>query len=251
MGLNPLAARGCASLAALLVLLCCSTAKAQSSASFPPEPGAAPAEAPPAQALPPPAAEPFPAPAPALGPPTPAPLTPSAPATTLPYPAPATNPGDPRPPVLSYREGLPVPPGYRVEERSASGLLIAGTTLFGAGYAVALLIAGAEDFSNGTGWLAVPVIGPWAAISSRDFTCDTTAIPGVDPTKRCVNDAFSEVRTIVFITVDGLVQATSVGLLLAGATSSQKELVRDDIKVALRPPLAGQRDWRLGLSGAF
>ncbi len=252
MGLKDRAGYVCA-VACLIVPLWAVSARAQSSASFPPEPGGAPVQAPPPIApevpeQPPPPSVPSTAPAPgAAQPALPAPAQAPNDFQYPPAPAPAAD-TDPRPPLLPYRDGLPVPPGYHVEERSASGLLIAGTTLFAVSYAAALLIASGDDFGNGSGWLAAPVIGPWAAISARDFSCGTSS---VESTKKCVNDAFAEVRTIVFITVDGLVQATSVGLLLAGATSGHQELVRDGLKVSLVPPVAGQRDWRLGVGSAF
>ena len=143
---------------------------------------------------------------------------------------------------------MPVPPGYRVVERPASGLLIGGISLFAASYAVGLLVAAGEDFENGTAWLAVPLIGPWAAIGARDFSCGPVT---AQTTNKCVSNAFDEVETIVFIAVDGLVQAAAAGLLIAGAASSQKELVRKDIKVGFVPPTPGRNDWRLGMGGAF
>jgi hypothetical protein len=133
-----------------------------------------------------------------------------------------------RPPLLPYREGLPVPPGYRVETSGNSGLLIGGGLLFGIGYITGLVVASSEDFGNGTSWLAVPVIGPWAAIGARSFECSAAT---VETTRRCVNRAFDEVELITLIAVDGLVQATSVGLIIAGLASRKSELVRSDIKL--------------------
>lgn len=126
--------------------------------------------------------------------------------------------------------------------------MIGGALLFGASYGGALLLASGEDFENGTGWLALPVFGPWAAVGARDFSCGPVTAA---TTNKCVSDAFDEVGTIVFIAIDGLVQATSVGLLIAGAASGKEELVRDDLKVGFVPPLPGRRDARFGVSGAF
>jgi hypothetical protein len=91
-------------------------------------------------------------------------------------------------------------------------------------------------------------LGPWVAVGSRDFSCGPVTAA---TTNQCVKDAFEEVETIVIIAVDGLVQATGVGLLIAGLASKKKELVRNDIKLGLLPPAPGRRDFGLGLSGAF
>ncbi|HVJ19615.1 MAG TPA: hypothetical protein VM686_29545 [Polyangiaceae bacterium] len=221
---------------------------AQSSASFPPEPGSTPA--------PPPAAPP-PAPPTAPAPPAPTaseqswldqrgPLVVSAPQPPVSAPAPAAS--DFRPPLLPYRDGLPVPAGYDVVDRPASGLLITGASLLAASYGLGLMLAAGEDFENGSGWMALPVVGPWAAIGSRSFSCGPVS---AQTTNQCVGDAFDEVEKIVFIAVDGLVQATSVGLLIAGVASGEQELVRKDVKVGFVPPLPGRSAWRVGMSGEF
>jgi len=150
---------------------------------------------------------------------------------------------------------MPVPPGYRVEDRPDSGLLIGGGVLLGISYLGAILIASGDDFENGTGWLAVPVVGPWAAIGARTFSCSAVT---VETTRRCVDRAFDEVQTITFITVDGLVQATALGLLIAGVASRRTELVRNDVKLGgleLRDvrfgAAPGQGRLNLGLSAQF
>jgi hypothetical protein len=150
--------------------------------------------------------------------------------TRLLPPAPA-EPAAPfvyRPPLLPYRDDLPIPPGYHVETHANSGLVIGGSVLWGIGYVTGLLVASGDDFGNGTSWLAVPLIGPWAAIGARSFACSAAT---VETTKKCVDRAFDEVETITFMTVDGLVQATAVGLVIAGLASRKSELVRNDLKL--------------------
>ena len=39
-------------------------------------------------------------------------------------------------------------------------------------YAAGLGIAASEGFANGSGWLGVPVLGPWAALAKRPDPCD-------------------------------------------------------------------------------
>jgi hypothetical protein len=231
--------------AALLALACgCwgGVARAQSSASFP-EPAPAPvAPAPSPYAPPPPVAPVAPAqPAPTPTAPAPAPeYFPPSVALPTPYrPAPASPSYsyENLPPLLPYKKGLPVPTGYRVVHRSASGLTIGGGVTFGAAYAAALGLAATQNFENGTAYTAIPVIGPWAAIGGRTFKC-TTSIPVSQNTtakqvttaiNKCVGTAFDEVVTVVFLTADGLVQATGAVLFFVGLASGYEELVRKDL----------------------
>lgn len=138
------------------------------------------------------------------------------------------------PPILPYKAGLPVPPRYRVVERS-SGLVLGGGLTFLAGYAAGLGLAASKSFENGMGYTAIPVVGPWAAIGARSFSCRVPISINVDGAavqrelNKCVGQALDEVTTVVFLTVDGLVQATGAVLFLIGVGSSYKELVREDL----------------------
>ncbi len=236
-----MAATACSSLAWSPV------AHAQSNASFP-EPAAPPAAppppAPPPVYTPPPAA----APAPVYTPPAAAPAP-----TTEPY-APPANTSQPAyqapaglallPPLLPYKDGLPVPAGYRVVERSASGLTLGGGLTFAAAYLAGLGMAASQGFDNGTAYTAIPVAGPWAAIGGRTFKCQasvaTSSVSSVALQKainKCVGFAFNEVTTVVFLTADGLVQATGAVIFFLGLASGYKELVREDLPKAAVYPL--------------
>jgi hypothetical protein len=104
-----------------------------------------------------------------------------------------------------------------------------------AGYAAGIGLAASHDFENGLGYAAIPVVGPWAAIGGRSFKCQVAVSINVDSTivqselNKCVRHALNEVTTVVFLTVDGLVQATGAVLLLVGLGSSYQELVRADL----------------------
>jgi len=138
---------------------------------------------------------------------------------------------------LPYKKGLPVPPGYRVENRS-SGLVLGGGLTFLAGYAAGLGLAASQSFANGSGYVAIPVAGPWAAIGARSFKCKVPISVNVDGAtvqrelNKCVGQAFDEVTTVVFLTVDGLIQGTGAVLFLVGLGSSYQELVREDLPKA-------------------
>jgi hypothetical protein len=138
------------------------------------------------------------------------------------------------PPLLPYRKGLPVPPGYRVVERSATGLKIGGGLTFLGAYAAALGLAATQSFENGTGYTAIPIVGPWAAIGGRTFRCNapvtTNTVAALQRAiNKCVGTAFDEVVTVVFLTADGLIQATGATLFFIGLGSGYLELVREDL----------------------
>ena len=148
------------------------------------------------------------------------------------------------PPLLPYKAGLPVPPGYHVVERSATGLTVGGGLTFLAAYAAGLGLAASQGFDNGTAYTAIPVAGPWAAIGGRSFSCKVpvTVNPqnGKDVQRalnKCVGEAFDEVTTVVFLTADGLIQATGAVLFFIGVGSGYQELVREDLPKAAVYPL--------------
>lgn len=249
---------------------------AQSTAAFPedPPPGAVPAPTSPPQpapVAPTPAPAPAPLPAPATAPPAPV-VTPLYPTPVAPLPVPtAVSPtpaapvaGDTRPPILPYRDDLPIPPGYEVVKRPATGLLAGGLVGLGIAYTGGIAFAGVNGFKNGTGWLAAPIVGPWGAIGARDYqTCRTRTVAEA---KACVRNAVKEVQVITFFAVDGIGQLAGGLVTLAGALSSKEELVRSDlvekpdvldrpavvekVGVSVIPPMAGN-PWTVSVQGQF
>jgi hypothetical protein len=162
--------------------------------------------------------------------------------------------------LLPYRPGVPIPRGYHVEHRPATGLLVTGGVTLGVGYLTALGIGLHYEFDNGTGWTALPIVGPWAAIGARSFECDVNGIDGVDgiddlddinteetarEAERCIGRAQSEALGIALLAVDGMIQATGAILLVAGMASGVDELVWDglsDVRVSAgaRPEGGGE-----------
>ena len=153
------------------------------------------------------------------------------------------------PAILPYRDGLPVPPGYRVEHRSANGLIAGGLATLSVAYIAALTVGVGDGFKDGTGWTVVPVVGPWAAIGARSFHCTNDPLKAND----CVKNAFSEVQTIAILSADAVVQATGTVLFLAGLGSGEDELVRSDLEPSIRvtPRAVGATGFGLGLDGRF
>jgi hypothetical protein len=150
------------------------------------------------------------------------------------------------PPLLPYREGLPVPNGYAVVDRPATGLVAAGLVGLGITYAAAVLVAASQGFENGTGLLAVPVIGPYAAIATREYDCE---VDTVSAAKSCTAD---ETQIVTLMAVDGLAQTAAVLVAVAGLVSTKKELVRSDLlEVTVTPPVSARAGWNFGVRGAF
>lgn len=154
-----------------------------------------------------------------------------------------------RPAVLPHLEGQPTPPGYRLETRPATGLIVGGLLTWGMAYAVGVAYAAAHDFEDGSGWVAAPLVGPWAAIGARDFGCELTGA-SVAATRRevdqCVDGALGEVEATAVLTADGILQAMGASLFLIGLASSESIWVRSDIAgLELRP---GARGARFGLT---
>ncbi|NLE86033.1 MAG: hypothetical protein GX607_06505 [Myxococcales bacterium] len=163
------------------------------------------------------------------------------------YPPPPDCAADPRPATLPYREGRPAPPGYYYEERMRRGPIIAGAILLGVPYALGLSFAGGDSFSNQTGWLALPVAGPWITLAARE-RCDETQVYDHD----ILASPCSEERTVrTLLVVDALMQATGTALLLWGTLSKTKEYVRDDVSVQLVPTQLGRSGYGLGAVGSF
>jgi len=256
-------------------------AQAQSTAAFPtdtppPPPRPAPTVKSPPRA--PPTARPQPAskpPIPAKAPASPKPRTsPSRPVATPPPVAPAPTPPaapahsvqtprvtseqsstasstDPRPPVLPYYDGMPVPPGYQVVNHPATGIITGGVIGLGVSYGAGIIVGATQGFKNATGWLGAPLVGPWIAIAERKYEqCKTST---VEQARACVQHAVGEVQFITFVAVDGVFQLATGFLTLAGLLSSRDELIREDLlpKVSVIPPGPGRREWALSVQGRF
>jgi hypothetical protein len=148
---------------------------------------------------------------------------------------------------LPYRDGHPVPPGYRLEERRNRGLSNGGFVTFGISYAAGLGYAVANGFEDGTGWLALPLAGPWAAIGAQEIKCTRPTVSNPDVGNECVEKALGGAERITFFTVDGLIQAVGLTLVFVGVGIKTTELVRNDVagvRLELKPR-------SVGLSGNF
>jgi hypothetical protein len=143
---------------------------------------------------------------------------------------------------------MPVLPGYEVVHRPANGLLIGGLVGMGASYGGALIAAATQGFTNATGWLAVPIAGPWLAIAERTYE-PCRAVNTVQG-RRCIDQAVKDVQYITFVAVDGVFQLASSMVILAAVLSGKDELVRRDlVHVDVHPSPTGSLDWSVSVQG--
>ncbi|HEY4157624.1 MAG TPA: hypothetical protein VGM29_05985 [Polyangiaceae bacterium] len=250
---------------ALVLVVLARPASAQSTASFPPptplpvpvrpSPPAAPPSVAPSTSKPSAVPGPTPATAPAAVPqPRAAPAAPNALDNRYPVLPQSSTPARALgvdasqalyPPVLPFEPGMTVPPGYHAEHRYANGLIFGGMATVGIAYGVGLIEGGGQG--NGLGWLALPVIGPWAAMASRKFSCANDPLEA----QACVNKASHEVRTMALLSADAVVQTTGAVLFFIGLGSGHDELVRNDqVSVRLAPTASAGR-FGLDLFGSF
>jgi hypothetical protein len=202
----------------------------------PDAPAAAP-RTPPRPAQPPPVAPPSARPPPVYAPPPgyPPPGYPP-PGYPPPYrydlPPPRPYPGAFMPRRLPYDDGQPVPPGYHPEDQAKRGLVITGALLLAISYGISSTVGLFDNFADKTGWLAVPVAGPWAFLATR-YKSDETALH-------------------FYLAIDGLTQAAGVALLIYGI-NGEKVLVRNDLGLAyvVTPAQLGAAGYGAAVSGRF
>lgn len=154
------------------------------------------------------------------------------------------------PPVLPYREGQPIPPGYHLEERPLKGAIITGFVLTAVPYITGLLVAATTGFPNQSGFLVVPWAGPWLTLAARKNHCEPETYEEAEASasdpENCVEDA-----AVGFaLWMDGVVQAAGGTLLLVGYLVTRTKLVRDApaVSFTVTPMGAG---YGLSASGTF
>lgn len=136
-----------------------------------------------------------------------------------------------------------------VEDGPATTPLVIGGIALGLPYATGLGIAAAEDFDNGSGWLAAPVAGPWLALSGRRDPCETVK----DDTEMSsdVGKCVAEPMVRGMLVLDGVLQAAGAVLLIVGASSSETRIVRKEAQLVASPSPVGRDGYGLAMAGRF
>lgn len=160
-------------------------------------------------------------------------------------------PTAPRPPESVPYDGGAVPQGYHIEERARRGPVIAGVVVLSSAYALGLIAGSADNFPNSTGWLVVPVVGPWITLASRHQEQDCSFNSSGPISGSCVSsDDNNTTRTVLVL--DGLTQATGAALLIYGLASPKKVLARDFVgRLEFTPAQMGKNGFGGFVMGTF
>lgn len=131
------------------------------------------------------------------------------------------------PPTQRYREHQAPPPGYVLEEQARRVLVIPGIALVGALYITGIITTGVlQEFPNKTGFLAIPVAGPWITWGTRTSSCDDIdSENSLSSSLDCDEDKALD-RLLV---LDGMLQAVGAALIVTGFTWTKSIWVREDL----------------------
>ena len=144
---------------------------------------------------------------------------------------------------LPYEEGDTIPDGYRLRSQPRRGLIVAGSIVTGVPWVLSVTSAVGADFDDKSGFLLVPVVGPWLMLlagGASDSPCEQTI--------GCVQENSAEREMIV---CDGLLQTAGAAMFVAGIAFPRKRLVRNDVTVSLVPAQLGRDGYGLGAVGTF
>jgi len=133
------------------------------------------------------------------------------------YPPPYGYPGYPAPPeTLPYKSDQPIPPGYKLQQKTRVGLVIAGSIVLGIFYLGSVSVGVQELNSSRAPYpaLLVPVLGPFIVGAAGNFSSGSGFFTG---------------GTNMLYILNGLVQAGSASMILAGVLAKKKVLVRQDL----------------------
>jgi hypothetical protein len=224
----------------------------------------------PVQPLPGPTAEPTPPPYPASPSPTaPSPTSPdrlvSPPGSPPPFepqppppaivepPPPAVyhdgrelSPGARRPPRYRYVEGTPLPEGYHLESRVNRGLVFGGAAMVGIPYLIGAFGTLSVLGEGNTGYLAIPVIGPWLTLANRSTNCGEIGEPSPGGF-----ECFSDEAGNGLLIASGVMQALGTAMIVFGVLNTREYAVADYAGLHITPVATPRGDYGLVVSGTL
>ena len=158
----------------------------------------------------------------------------------------------PRPTPLpaAVLESNEPPPGYHVETKARHGLIIAGSIVFGAVYMLGVASSSNQDSSSPSGYLVIPVLGPWIALAKLGSYDEATCDRQVSSDKICPSkDGASTAYKIL-----GVGQLTGIALFTAAFVFPSTHLVPDSLaknELMLAPLYSANGLSGLSLAGRF
>jgi hypothetical protein len=120
-----------------------------------------------------------------------------------------------------------LPAGYHVERRTNPLQAANGAFLFGGFYGTGIGVAVVNDLRYHTGWLALPVVGPWVVLLSGATACDAA-----DETAGF--DCHAKEKQVLLV-IDSLAQAGGIVWFIAGMRGS-RVVVRDRVASVIVVP---------------
>lgn len=136
-----------------------------------------------------------------------------------------------RPPLrYRYIEGTPLPEGYHLEERASRGLIGGGVAMFAVPYLVGAFGAISLQGEGSSGWLGIPLVGPWLALGQRRSDCGEIGEPSPGGF-----DCFVDQVGSGLLVTSGVMQALGVGMVTLGVLHTRTYAVADYAKVQLAP----------------
>lgn len=193
-----------------------------------------------------------PGPPPPLEPPAPAPYAGAPVAPTQgdyygpPPPSPAPSHDRRLPPRYRYIEGTPLPEGYHLETRSNRGLVFGGAAMVGIPYLIGTFGTLSVLGDGNTGWLAIPVVGPWLTLANRDTSCGEIGEPSPGGFE-CFSD---EVGNGLLI-ASGIMQALGTVMIAFGVANTREYAVADYANLHITPVATPNGNYGLVVSGAL
>ena len=142
----------------------------------------------------------------------------------------------------AYHSGDPVLPGYHIESRYQWGYIAMAGIDFAVPYGFSVYAAVDADFTNQSGWLLLPVFGPWVTLITR-----------TPNRERGGSDAVISPDSLVKtgLIVDGIFQTIGAAGLVILATSPEKLVVPDRTYATTVAPYVSLDGGGLRLVGRF
>lgn len=145
---------------------------------------------------------------------------------------------------LPYEQGQRIPDGYRLRTGMNEPLLITGIAVAGGGYAFGVMGAMDLGFEDNSGYLLIPLVGPWLTLAA-----------GRDPQEPCDPKDVCQGGDISIrepaIAVDGVIQAIGTAFILGGLFSERRYLELKDVTLSVAPASFGRGRYGLGAVGTF
>jgi hypothetical protein len=131
--------------------------------------------------------------------------------------------------TLPYKHGETLPEGYRIERTWQSYWVVPSATVLGLSYFFAVSGAAAADFRGPYGTLAIPMAGPFIALTTRETACrqNPDLGPFADVPGLCFSHDDAYMTTALL--VDGVAQIVSGALLFVTLRSPTFVFVRKDL----------------------